>query len=87
MLNNILNLDGVTVLDKKQQKQVNGGMNSCKIVTFTNGVRSEPQRIWNLPSDGYSQEYYAQIACGQELSGDNPVDRCFYDCSHDGFGQ
>ncbi|MCX2682115.1 hypothetical protein OOZ15_19350 [Galbibacter sp. EGI 63066] len=29
MLNKILNLEGVTVLDKKQQKLVNGGEGGC----------------------------------------------------------
>lgn len=85
MLNNILNLDGVTVLDKKQQKKVNGGRNTCKITTFKDGVRSEPQSIINLPSDSLSQEFYGNQACLGEIAAG--ADRCFYNCSHDGFDQ
>lgn len=41
MLNNILNLDGVTVLNKKQQKLVNGGSDDgcCVNVTYDDGYR------------------------------------------------
>ncbi len=84
MLNNILNLEGVTVLDKKQQKEINGG-GKCRITTFTDGVRDDVGVIALLPDDAYSQEFYGNQACLREIA--NGADRCFYDCSHDGFGQ
>ncbi|MGJ8548995.1 hypothetical protein [Winogradskyella wichelsiae] len=37
MLNNILNLDGVTVLDKKQQSTINGGDNFTCHCGFVGG--------------------------------------------------
>lgn len=85
MLNNILNLDGVTVLDKKQQKKVNGGMMGvCRLTTITNG-NSETSYIFGLSDSGDSQEAQGQNACGTLLSAG--ADRCFYNCSHDGMHQ
>lgn len=79
MLNNILNLDGVTVLDKKHQKQVNGG-GGCRLTTITNGAR-ETSLIMGLPNNEDSQTDAAHNACGTLLNGG--ADRCFYDCSYD----
>ncbi|TXD50053.1 hypothetical protein [Polaribacter sp. IC073] len=79
MLNNILNLDGVTVLDKKQQKEVNGG-GGCRLTTFTNGVR-DTYLIMGMAEDEGTQTAGAHNACGDLLNGG--ADRCFYDCTHD----
>lgn len=78
MLNNILNLEGVTVLDKKHQKQINGG-GGCRITTISNGER-ETYLIMGLPNDADSQTSAAHNACADLLG---PGIRCFYDCSYD----
>lgn len=79
MLNNILNLDGVTLLDKKHQKQVNGGGN-CRITVLNNGVRTTIS-IKELSEDPGEQTAAAHSACGFFLN--EGADRCFYDCSYD----
>lgn len=82
MLNNLLNLDGVTVLDKKQQKKINGGSEICTITTIdSNGGRHFDLIASNSenPSEDGNSFCVSQIEAGN-------ASRCFYDCSHDGPG-
>lgn len=82
MLSNILNLNGVTVLDKKQQKVIIGGGEFCTITTIdSNGGRHFDVISSNSvnPSDDGNSFCVSQIDIGN-------ASRCFYDCSHDGPG-
>ncbi|EPR73024.1 hypothetical protein ADIWIN_1805 [Winogradskyella psychrotolerans RS-3] len=83
MLQNILNLEGVTVLGKTQQGAINGG-GSCRLTTLTNNDSEEYIIMGgSVGETAESQTAAAQQACGQLLEN---ADRCFYDCSHDGPG-
>ena len=85
MLNNILNLDGVTVLNKKQQGSVNGGQ-ACLFTLIYHGGGSRRVMTGDY-SEGSAGSSEANSDCAALVSGNNDVGRCFYDCSHDGFGQ
>jgi hypothetical protein len=85
MLQNILNLDGVTVLNKKQQNSVNGGrLQECRFTVTMNGQT----RVFNEPGyeDGAAGSAQANDACVAVLE-NTQASRCFYDCSYDGYGQ
>lgn len=82
MLNNILNLEGATVLNKQQQKEINGGQDFCTITT----IDSEGNRHFDVIaviSESPSEE--GNDFCVGQITAGNAV-RCFYDCSHDGPG-
>lgn len=81
MLQNILNLEGVTVLGKKEQGSINGGY-TCIITTINSDGSSETGYIFGTSDDPNIQTTSAHNACGRELNGG--ASRCFYDCSHDG---
>lgn len=83
MLNNILNLDGVTVLGKKQLESVNGGQ-TCK---FTLNGSSGPLVVYiDGFSEGSTGSSEANGACGGVV-GNSGITSCHYDCAYDGFGQ
>ena len=83
MLENILNFEGVTVLDKKLQRGVNGGQN-CKI-TLMGGPGTTVHDVPGF-SEGPSGSNEANDLCVGLIAQDETVDRCFYDCSWDGEG-
>ncbi len=78
MLSNFLNLDGVTVLDKKQQNKVRGGYQLC-IVTI-DGVSDKV-----LMEDGEAGSRGSNALCVAVIRSGNGG-RCSYDCAYDGFG-
>jgi len=85
MLNNILNLEGVCVLNKKQKKFVKGGSIDCQFTIIENGTRS----VFTTPvltDDGDTASSTAQSACTDYVIS-HSGSRCFYDCEHDGYGQ
>jgi len=84
MLNNILNLDGVTVLDKKQQKSFKGG-ETCRftVIRPSGNVQSGS---FEVGVDGPEASNVANDACVDAIESGEAT-RCFYDCEHDGFGQ
>lgn len=85
MLNNILNLGGVTVLDKKQQKQVNGGT-MAQECTFTY------VDAWTGDSHTVTSGRYPDGEAGSSQANSDCVDMivsggassCRYNCSWDG---
>lgn len=84
MLNNILNLEGVAVLDKKQQVKVNGG-GSCTMRYFDeNGNQIGGGYTWNNGNSSQADTLQAHQNCAWALN--NGADRCFYDCDYDGIG-
>ncbi len=82
MLQNILNLEGVTILDKKQKEAVSGGF-SCVFTYISNNGHRERERV-GVPiiASGDQQESFAQSRCSNAIG--KGWSRCFYDCSHDG---
>jgi hypothetical protein len=82
MLNNFLNLEGVTVLNKKQQKDVHGG-GQCIIRAYTNGVLTSIGVASGMADNEASETAGAHAACAYELN--NGATNCYYDCAHDGF--
>jgi len=84
MLQNILNSEGVTVLNKKQQGSINGGQ-TCKItVKLSNGQWASKE--FDGFSEGAAGSSQANAVCANQVSTNELVDRCFYDCSYDGIG-
>jgi len=86
MLKNILNLEGVAVLSKKQQQNIKGGDQCNLTIIRPNGDRETGWYVPGLSSNPQEQESAAQGVCGNFLSS-GYASRCFYDCQHDGFGQ
>ena len=84
MLENILNLEGVAVLSRKQQKNLSGGgWDICKITEIDPNGNSTTHYIATdaaNPSDAGNQD------CVNHLQGSPPGSRCFYDCEFDGPG-
>lgn len=79
MLENILNLKGVSVLTKEQQGNINGGQ-WCTLTTFLNGVRS----VGRFPNfaEGSAGSVEANRACVNTIEA-GTADSCFYDCEWD----
>jgi hypothetical protein len=75
MLSNILNLKGVTVLDKNQQAMVKGGEQCFLRITEGDSVSYEYSP--NSSSSGANDHCLAHLSAG--------ADRCQYDCDGDGF--
>ena len=80
MINDLMNLEGVTVLDKKEQSAIKGGQR-CKFTI--NGAVTE---LMSVPSSGEQGSAEANAYC-VDLITSGAVDKCGYDCEHDGFGQ
>jgi len=85
MLNNILELEGVNVLNKKQQKIIKGGMQTC-IIQLTNDEGNTSELSFTL-SDGKKGSNEANSYCVNAVINDPTISGCGYDCQHDGFGQ
>ncbi|MEM6720084.1 MAG: hypothetical protein AAF611_12240 [Bacteroidota bacterium] len=86
MLTKILELKGITVLNKQEQRNVKGGLSqSCRFTLIGPGGTTTHE----LPgfSDGMSGSSEAREVCNGVIDIDDTVDRCFYDCEYDGFGQ
>lgn len=85
MLRNILNLDGVTVLDKKQQKQLTGGRMMAQSCTFTY-VDAWDGRTYTVTSGGYADgqagSNQANLDCVDMIVSGGAT-RCSYNCSWD----
>jgi len=79
MLSYFLNIEGVTVLNKKQQSKVSGGGEYCVIKTTTKGIYHE------FPDSEITTSAGARKHCADMIvAGD--TDRCGFDCSYDGIG-
>lgn len=87
MLKNILTLEGVTILNKQQQKNIRGGGGYCRLtIIYDNGGR-EAGGGYFLGDTGADISNAANAFCSNEVQNEPGVARCFYDCEHDGFGQ
>lgn len=84
MLQNILNLNGVAVLNKKAQGSINGG-GSCTTKYFdANGNQIGSGGTFNNGDSSDADTLQAHQNCAWALN--NGADRCFYDCDYDGIG-
>ncbi len=75
MLNNILNIEGVSLIPKAQQRAINGGFieDYCYLrITSSEGV----QIVGGWTDDANGDCVTARM---------NGADRCQYDCAIDGF--
>jgi hypothetical protein len=84
MLKNFLNLNGVTVLNKEEQCNVNGGQTCRFTIIMASGSRFTVEGEVGVEGPGGSAQ--ANTVCVNHIQ-NHPEDRCFYDCEHDGFGQ
>lgn len=88
MLNNILNIEGVTVLNKKhlkvlnkkQLKGVNGGQSCTYTIVFAGGGSHSFVGIANY-SEGAAGSAEANSICAEYAI--ESGNRCFYDCEWD----
>jgi hypothetical protein len=82
MLNNLRNLEGVTVLSKKEQKDVKGG-ETC-IIKLKEGIYSMERVIKaSFNATGAAASAAANDYCvGKIMQG---YESCGYDCEHDGY--
>ena len=83
MLSKISNLDGVSVLNKKEQATVNGGLQTCRITTSYLGFSMTFETVF---SDGPAGSGEANDYCVDIIVSGN-ASSCGYDCEYDGFGQ
>lgn len=84
MLNNILNLKGVSVLDKKQQYGIIGGDQECRLTMIMDTGDTLVLHFDNY-SNGEQGSSEANQNCLEALAGN--ATRCWYNCSHDGYEQ
>ncbi|WP_298546245.1 hypothetical protein [uncultured Aquimarina sp.] len=84
MLNNILNLEGVTVLNKKQQTGIKGGQTCIITVRDSEGSHSIIAPGFREGSAGSDQ---ASGICNDLLNDFPDAYSCGYDCQYDDFGQ
>lgn len=83
MLSEILNLEGVASLSRKQQAQINGGQ-TCEFSTTSSSGASLTFLAGGFSegSAGSSEANNDCVAIIQQQGGS-----CSYDCAYDGFGQ
>ncbi len=84
MIENILNLEGVTVLNKKQQGSISGGRQVCYLSLGNGGTVLLILKNRGAKDRGASDD--ANAACVNEILKHN-AGSCSYDCEHDGIGQ
>lgn len=84
MKKSILNLEGVEVLSKKEQKNVNGGRGSSCKLTITEGGQTYVHTQYFTASTNEGISGAANNAC-VTIIGDGAT-RCKYDCAYDGIG-
>lgn len=82
MLQNILNLEGVTVLGKKQQEAINGGQICSFILTDAQGM-IDVQIIDNMPEGQAGSDLANQGCVYAVITEGTGVHRCQYDCTFD----
>ena len=85
MLNEILNLEGVAVLSKEQQKSVNGGVgSSCALIITNSSGYTEVYETMYYASTTRGISASANIACVEAIQ--DGAARCKYDCAYEGRG-
>ncbi len=87
MFKNIMNLEGVAVLTREQQKSISGQRGSyCRMVmTYANGS-SEPGGGYFTGNTNSDISAAAGRECAKAMA-EMGGTRCTYDCEYDGFGQ
>lgn len=85
MLKNILNLEGVSLLSKGEQKSVNGGKKTqtCRFTVTMNG-ETRTTFIQGF-ADGQAGSSQANNSCVSALA-NTAATACKYDCAWDGMG-
>lgn len=84
MLKNILNFEGVSLLSKGEQKNVNdGSTQTCRFTVTLNG-ESRTTFIYGF-FDGQADSTEANNSCVSGLT-NTEATRCSYDCAFDGMG-
>ena len=84
MISNLKNLKGLKQLSKTEQKDVKGGLQTCKIkYTSPTGVNIETRDFFADDEAGSNQ---ANQICLSYLA-QFPNDSCGYDCEYDGFSE
>ena len=82
-----MNLKGVAVLSKEQQKSVNGSKGSyCRMVMYYPNGSAEPGGGYFEASTWAGVSAAAGVECAKamrEMGGT----RCTYNCEYDGYGQ
>lgn len=83
MLQKILQLNGVTLLDKGQQEMVKGGEDFCWVNFVHSSGTNVPELYWSpFTNNGESN---AQSTCANAMAADSNITSCHYDCWHDGW--
>ena len=83
MLKNILNFEGVSLLSKGEQKNVNGGKQTCRFTVTMNG-QTRTTFISGY-ADGQAGSNQANAGCVAALA-NTAATSCSYDCAFDGMG-
>jgi hypothetical protein len=83
MFQDLMNMEGVAVLSKKQQISIQGG-GQCNLTVFDSNGNSEVWLHFTSAEDEQGQTNFAHQECAGHLNGGSS--RCFYDCSYDGIG-
>lgn len=83
MLKNILNFEGVTLLNKEEQKTVNGGKQTCRFKVTLNGETRT--KFVSGFADGQAGSNDANAGCVSVLA-NTAATSCSYDCAFDGMG-
>lgn len=85
MLKNILNFEGVTLLNKEEQKNVAGGLrSSCALIITNSGGGTEVFEGMYYGSTYNGISTSANNACVKAIQ--DGATRCKYDCAYDGIG-
>ena len=88
MLNNILNLKGITLLKKAEQRTISAGRGGqmCSVTIRSTSGRGQSVLMEGF-ADGEAGSAEANNYCVRLLASDSSISSCGYDCAHDGFGQ
>jgi len=85
MLQELMNMEGVAVLSKEQQSAIIGG-DACRLTTIDSNGNQTRWIQATFSDNEQGQVSAAQAGCGRLLNDpDEDVQRCFYDCPHDGW--
>ena len=80
MLNNILNLKGVKILSKNQQRFIAGGAQDCNITVDGQLLGVLITMASGSAASAEANEYCVDIVINSSASS------CSYDCNYDGIG-